>query len=140
MIILSTLTLIVSAITNNQFSYAHGVLSDEPQPGIIRFSYDDGSPIPDGYISVLGADGSEIATGQSDDDGVFDYSQYENAHKITISDAYGHSASHLVTKTVQSEPVGTPEKPTNYGQTVIVITILLVVAAGFYYWNKKKAG
>ena len=118
---------------------AHGVLSKEVETGKVRFSYDDDSPMSGGYISVYDKDGKEIATGQTDDDGMFDFSKYENVGKITVTDTFGHHRTHVIAAEHQDQ---TPSHRHSQGNqhhwiTIIVVAALLAVAAVFYLGKKK---
>ena len=119
---------------------AHGVLSKEIETGKVRFSYDDDSPMPRGYIGVYDKDGKEIATGQTDDDGMFDFSEYENVDKITVTDTFGHHQTHVIAVAQQNQATS-HEHSHDHGNhhwiTIIVVAALLAVAAVFYLGKKK---
>ena len=118
---------------------AHGVLSKEIETGKVRFSYDDDSPMSRGYISVYDKDGKEIATGQTDDDGTFDFSKYENVEKITVTDTFGHHQTHVIAAAQQDQTTDNEHAHGNqhYWTTIIVVVALLAVAAVFYLGKKK---
>ena len=139
-------TLIALAITNNDALYAHGVLSKETGQGKINFCYDDGSPVAKGYVNVYDKEGKEIATGQTDIEGNFDFSKYENVGKISVADVYGHHQTHVFAGQGQDHSTDDHEHAhdhhhshSGHAHVIIgVVAILLVLAAVFYLGNKKK--
>ena len=118
---------------------AHGVISREIETGKVQFSYDDDSPMSRGYINVYDKDGKEIATGQTDDDGMFDFSEYENVGKITVTDTFGHHQTHIIAAAQQDQTISHEHSHGNHHHwiTIIVVAVLLAVAAVFYLGKKK---
>ena len=127
------LALIIAIIMGNVSVQAHAVLSKEIGMGKVRFTFEDDYPLAEGRISVVNNNGKEIATGQADSDGVFDYSMYENVAKISITDSQGHHKAHIVESTQKSK-----ENPdANPIVVVATVAVLVAVAAAFYFWNRK---
>ena len=116
---------------------AHGVLSKEVETGKVRFSYDDDSPMASGFVNVYDKDGKEIATGQTDDDGMFDFSKYENVSKITVTDTYGHHQTHAIEAAQQDQ---TTDHARNHHLVTIVVVAALLAIAAIFYLGKKKNG
>ena len=119
---------------------AHGVLSKEIETGKVRFFYDDDSPMSRGYISVYDKDGKEIATGQTDNEGMFDFSEYENVDKITVTDTFGHHQTHVIEAVQQNQATSHEHSHSNHHHwiTIVVVAALLAVAAVFYLGKKKN--
>lgn len=135
----------VFLIGNQAATYAHGVLSEEVETGKIRFSYDDGSPMAHGYVSVIDKEGREIAAGQADADGLFDYSKHENAAGVSVSDIHGHHRTHTIEADRNAHPASPAHDHDRHsgGNTPVVIAVvavLLAIAAIFYLGNGKKNG
>lgn len=113
---------------------AHGLISEEAGEKQVRVCYDDDSPVRHGFVTVYDASGREIAKGETDSEGLFDYSKFDNAEKISIADAHGHSHEHFPN-------AGSPKKPTATGhktELIIVVFFLLIAAAVLYNGRKKK--
>jgi ABC-type Zn2+ transport system, periplasmic component/surface adhesin len=145
--VFSTTILIATIIMGNSSLYAHGVLSKEIEAGKIKFSYDDNSPLANGYIDVYDKDGKEIAKGQTNADGVFDFSKYENAGKISVSDVHGHHQTHVIGEQGHSHS-GDHSHDHDHSHDrhsgnkqpaiIVVVAILLTVAIVFYCARNKK--
>lgn len=126
---------VILAIMNNTTLYAHGVVSQQIGSGKVKFLYDDDTPLANGYVTVYGADGNEIATGQTDADGVFDYTMYENAAKVSISDVYGHHLTHEIgvsqNRSTEHHDHHSPGTGNSFFVTVTVVAVLAAVAVLF---------
>ena len=145
-------------------AYAHEAIVKEIEPGKLRFFFDDDSPMSEAFITVYTKDGTEIATARADADGIFVYTDYEGAGKISGADASGHLVFFNI-KTPAAQPAQTPatsqndapaadedaavpeatetagESPAVSRQVIIVavLTSLCVIAYVSYANNKKKA-
>jgi len=135
----SVIAWVVLIIMGHVTLTAHGVLSKEIETGKIRFSYDDDTPMSRGYISVYDKDGKEIATGQTDDEGIFDFSEYKNVNKITVTDTFGHHQTHVIAAAQQDQTTSHEHAHGNQHHwiTIIVVAALLAIAVVFYLGKKK---
>lgn len=113
---------------------AHGVLSEENAPGKVRFFYDDRSPMSNAYVTVFDGEGREIATDQTDEDGVFDYSRHENVAKISAADVHGHHGEHLIT----GVPPKSSDSSSNLPVLIATVVLLLAMAGVFHALGKKR--
>lgn len=149
-VIFSIAVFVSMMFVNSVCLYAHGILSKETETGKVRFSYDNGSPMASGFIDVYDKDGKEIAKGQTDAEGAFDYSMYENVGKISVSDTQGHHQTHVIGGAGQdhsSDHHGHTHDHNhdhdhtgnnNFYLVIGVVAVLLMIAAVFYLGNKKK--
>lgn len=121
---------------------AHGLSSTEPEPGKVKFTFDDGHPVANGYVGVYDKDGREIATGQADAEGMYDFSSHEGAVKISIADVHGHHLEHVIGGGGRDHSAnhdhehahGLDEKTT----MVLIVAALLLAASGIFYLAGRK--
>lgn len=138
----------VLTVMSDAALYAHGVFSKEPESGKVRFFYDDDSPVAHGHISVYDKDGKEIATGQADAEGTFDYSKYENVGNVSVSDTHGHKRTHVIGEPDHAD-ISHDHSHGEHSQshdhqhggntlTVICVVVALLVVAALFYFGKRK--
>lgn len=144
-IVFPTVTLMAVLIMGHVPLSAHGVLSKDVESGKIKFSFDNGAPLANGYVSVHDKDGQEIAIGQTDVDGIFDFSKYENVGKVTVADTHGHHRTHVIgdSRHTHSDDRSHDHDHDHHSNRnplvmIVVVAALLAVAALFYLGNKKK--
>jgi hypothetical protein len=109
---------------------AHGVRWESISPNAVRFCYDDGSPMARGYITVYDGNAEEMATETADADGVFDYSTYRNAVRISCADVHGHCVSF--------SPDGKPMPHQTQNAVIVLIVVILLCAAAFYFERRRR--
>ncbi|MDR1492958.1 MAG: hypothetical protein LBT05_09590 [Planctomycetaceae bacterium] len=127
----ATAVLILTSVSAS----AHGVYADRFENGKIRFYFDDNMPVTQGEIEVFESSGKLIAADCLDDNGTFDYSQYEKAAKITMTDMLGHRCECDLSKPQKTSP----RKDTTEFYLVGLITLVLIgIAVGHFGWNSRK--
>lgn len=130
--------------------YAHAALATEVEPGIVRFHYDDDSPMAKAFITVYDTQNNEIETSQTDKDGLFDYSGYENVGTISAGDPGGHHVDFVVAAGIPDAEDTPPADTNNSSNTspsntggntwivIVVVVAIAVVAGAAYMINKNK--
>lgn len=119
-------------------AYSHGILSENPAPGGVRFTYDDGSPLAKGLVEVYDTDGKVLGKGETDADGMYDYGKHENVGKVVVSDPHGHRGVSVI-----AEPRAYADSSFSVFVIVFAIAGILLCAAVWYVLNnarKKDAG
>ena len=135
-ILLLLLSIFIATLISGTAVLAHGVFCESTEPGKVRFFYDDDAGMAFAFVTVYDQTDNEIAKGETDRDGMFDYSQHENAGKIVAADTYGHQCEHVLTA-APPENTAKPQKNSPLLLGVVVVA-LLVIAAAFYALGKKK--
>ena len=135
-ILLLLLSVFIGTIISGTAALAHGVYCESTELGKVRFFYDDDAGMAFAFVTVYDQVGNEITKGETDRDGMFDYSQYENAAKIVAADTYGHQSEHVLAVT----PPENATKPQQNSPMLlgVIVVALLVIAAVFYASGKKK--
>ena len=146
-IVVFAVALAVSMILmSHSVLYAHGILSKESAPGKIAFTYDNGSPLTEGFVTVYDKEGKEITSAKTDSQGVFDYSKYENVAKISAADLHGHHQTHVIEgedhladhhEHDHHHPGENTSLSLSLSLMIVVTVIMLAIAAMFYLRNKK---
>lgn len=129
------LTLIVGgiAVVHSQPVYAHKLIIDPVEPGIVKVEFSDGtSPVATATVTVFNEKNEEIFKGPLDERGMFDYSAYDQAAYLIADDGMGHRVRWNV---------GDPKAVGGTSKLIpITITLiaLLAVAGIFYIRSSKK--
>lgn len=117
-------------------AFAHNATVTETEGTVLEFGYSTGDIMSGARVYVYDADGEEIATGQTNSKGLFDYGDYVGeAFEITANDGEGH----LATFEVGADGSGDTDSGVGTSQIAgIAIVIVLVAVVGVVLKRKKK--
>ncbi|MDR1384429.1 MAG: hypothetical protein LBJ67_11405 [Planctomycetaceae bacterium] len=121
-------------ILTNVSAATRGVYSKNHEKGKIRFYFDDNTPIQQGVIEIFDSSGTQIATGTTDNNGIFNDSQYKKATKITAADQHGHHGERKPIKLSHTSRDDTTE----FYIVVLITLILIGITVGYSLWNYRK--
>jgi hypothetical protein len=106
--------------------YAHSMLLELEEPGVLRAEYDGGGFSPRTEVTIYDENGEELGKGLVDEEGKFHFDKSLDVHSAVAEDGMGHRAEYkkgVKTKTIPKLPV--------------VIGVFAVVGAIFIFQNKK---
>ncbi len=110
--------------------FAHLMLIEPVEDGLIKVVFDDGTVARHAEVVVYNEKDEEIARGDVDDNGKFSYPEQE-AELIVADDGFGHRAEYVV----GDDPYeALPRGPT----VAIVLAGFCLIAGLFHYRIKKK--
>ncbi|ABR46753.1 hypothetical protein Amet_0526 [Alkaliphilus metalliredigens QYMF] len=112
--------------------YAHKMLIEPIEDGVIKVNYEDGSVSSRTEVVVYDSNGAEILTGSLDENGYFYYDTDLDATRIVADDGLGHRVEWQV---------GDPAVYSNHGskwkKISLVVAIFVVIGSVFFLRNKK---
>lgn len=106
--------------------YAHGMLLELEEPGVLKAEYDGGGFSPRTEVIIYDENGNELDKGLVDEEGKFHFDKSLDVHRAVAEDGMGHRAEYkkgVETKTIPKVPV--------------VIGVFAVVGVIFMIQNKK---
>lgn len=112
--------------------FAHRLLIDPKEPGVIKVIYEDGSYSTRTLVYVYDKQGNEISFGKLDSNGYFHY-DHEKAFIITATDGIGHRTEWTV-----GEQIVFKSDPHRWVTAAIVLFILGCIAVFFTCRKKYK--
>ena len=121
-----TLALVILALLSTTV-FAHAMLLEEIEPGVLQASYDGGGISPRTVITLYDASGAELASEGIDDDGIAKFDPSIDWKTAEASDGMGHAIT--IERGVEQKEL--PKVP-------IVIGVLVVVGAIVWYTSKGK--
>ncbi len=126
------LLLVVLLLIQPETTFAHRMLVEVIEEGVIQVRYDDGTR--SGVATVLAYDEhvQVIFEEKVNDDGIVYYDSSINITQIVADDGMGHRA------TWTTDEVATPPLIPLWLRALLGISILLFIASFFHYRNKQK--
>ncbi|MFA5525156.1 MAG: hypothetical protein WDA24_12420 [Tissierellales bacterium] len=75
--------------------YAHGMLLELEDPGVLRAEYDDGGGFsPRTEVTIYDENGNELDKGLVDEEGRFHFEKSLDLHRAVAEDGMGHRAEY----------------------------------------------
>lgn len=112
-------------------AYAHKMLIEPVEDGVIKVLYDDGSFSERTEVTVYDSNDEVIEKGKLDDEGKFFYDKSKDVSYIVAEDGLGHKAEWKVGEEVKRDSSGS--------KTIKIVAVVLVLAAvGFMFTRKKE--
>ncbi|MBP1969466.1 hypothetical protein J2Z83_001570 [Virgibacillus natechei] len=118
---------------NSNTVFAHRMIVETVEDGLIHVRYDDGTDAPLAVVSIYDEDGKQLVEGEVDEDGYFYYDEEIDVHRIVADDGMGHRAS-----SVSEEEESIVEKIPLFIRALLGVSVLLFIASTFYFRSNKK--
>lgn len=121
------LLLVCIALLIPNFVFAHGMLLQLVEPGVLKAEYDGGGFSPRTEVVLYDEAGNELASGPVDENGEFHFDKELAVHSAVANDGMGHQAEYkegVVEKSIPKLPV--------------VIGVFAVIGGVFAVYNKKS--
>ena len=112
--------------------YAHKMIIDPVEDGVIQVLYDDGSFSSRTEVTVYNSDDEVIESGDLDDEGRFTYDPDGSAEYIVADDGMGHKAEWTI-----GEEASASSHASKYVKIGVVVLVLVGIA-GIYYKRRGK--
>jgi len=109
--------------------FAHLMLVEPVEEGLIKVVFDDGTVARHAEVVVYNEKDEEIARGDVDDNGKFSYPEQE-AELIVADDGFGHRAEYVVGDE--------PQEALPRGLTVTVVLAGFGLIAGVFHYRVKN--
>lgn len=117
---------------NSNTVFAHRMIVETVEDGLIHVRYDDGTDAPLAVVSIYDEDGKQLVEGEVDENGSFYYDEKIDVHRIVADDGMGHRASSV------SEEESIVEKIPLFIRALLGVSVLLFIASTFYSRSNKK--
>lgn len=108
--------------------FAHGLFLTLEEPGVLKAEYDGGGFSPRMEVTVFDKDDKELAKGNVDDEGLFQFDEDLDVQYATVDDGMGHNAKW---ENDQVEERQIPKVP-------VVIGVFAFVGGITFFYSKKK--
>ncbi|UJL45250.1 hypothetical protein KFZ58_12615 [Virgibacillus sp. NKC19-16] len=120
-----------STLFHPQAAFAHRMVIEQVEDGLVHVRYDDGASAGLAIVSAFDEDGELLDEGETDEDGYFHYEKGLDVHRFAADDGMGHRATFVSGEenTVDTIPL--------YIRALLGVSILLFTASSFYYRSKK---
>lgn len=117
-------------------AFAHNATVTELEGTVLEFGYSTGDIMSGARVYVYDADGEELATGQTNSKGLFDYGEYVgDVAEVTANDGEGHLVTFEVGDVASAQDEGGISSSQIAG---IAIVLVIVAAVGVSLKRKKK--
>ena len=126
---LAAVILCASLILSASPVFAHLMLIEPVEDGLIKVVFDDGTVARHAEVVVYNEKDEEIARGDVDEDGKFSYPEQE-AELIVADDGFGHRAEYVVGED--------PHEALPRGLTVAIVLAGFCLIAGVFHYRVRK--
>ena len=110
--------------------YAHRMIIETPEPGVIRVFYDGEIPAVRAAVQLWDSEDNMVLEGPVDNKGQFTYDEKLNVHKVVALDDFGHREVLMI---------GEEKLEINRFKGALTgVSILLLVALIFIILNNKR--
>ena len=111
--------------------YAHRMIIEIPETGVIRVFYDGEIPAVRASVQLWDSEDNMVLEGAVDNKGQFTYDEKLNVHKVVALDDFGHREVLII---------GEEKREINRFQGALTgVSILLMIALIFHRLNKKNS-
>lgn len=128
-----TILIVLLFTLSTTFVYAHRMLIEPIESGLIRVGFDDGAYLENANVTIYNADEEEIFTGTTDAEGYFYYGANSDAVRIVADDGLGHRVSWNI-----GDPISYSSSGYRWLKIAGVVLLFLIIAFIFFIRNKKK--
>ncbi|MBM4761481.1 hypothetical protein [Bacillus sp. B15-48] len=111
-----------------QSAFAHKMVVEQVDAGVIHVRYDDGTAARLAIVSAFNDDGHLLFEQQVNEDGDLHYDKEVNVYRFVADDGLGHRASSVVTE----EPTMLESIPISI-RALLGVSLLLFIAAIFLF-------
>lgn len=129
---LAVLMAAVLIITVSGTVFAHRMLIETPEEGVILVRYDDGTAAGRADVTLYDEDGQTLEEGKVNEEGLFHFGPDIQPHRIVADDGMGHRA-----RWVEGE-VDTWHVFPRWQRGMLGVSIFLFIAAFAYYKKREK--
>ncbi|MUK88544.1 hypothetical protein GMD78_09095 [Ornithinibacillus sp. L9] len=131
-ILILLFSVVVYLITTPQTIFAHKMIIDHAEDGLIFVHYDNGSPAKMAEVTLYDKNGNAlIEKKQVDENGYLEYDKQLQVHRMIADDGLGHRAASLRNE-AQEETIPKLIK------VLLGLSILSFIASIFYFRTKRK--
>ncbi|UOE92477.1 hypothetical protein [Alkalihalobacillus sp. LMS39] len=111
--------------------YAHKMLIEPTEQGVVKVHYEDGSFSARTVVSVYDKHETLLGEGKLDEHGYFSYDNIDGAYLLVADDGIGHRVEWIV---------GEERETTIFTENKwLVVSIVLIVLVGFASFFQRKA-
>ena len=129
-----TIAIILSAIyvlTFSNTTYAHRMIINPGEPGMIQVIFDDGTPAQSADVILYDDEAQELERGEVDSDGYYQYDTNLTIARIEANDGVGHRVVWLYgTESNTPQPI--------FPQAMLVASGFLFAASFFNYRSTMR--
>ncbi|MCC5911157.1 MAG: hypothetical protein JJT76_12040 [Clostridiaceae bacterium] len=130
-----TLLIVLLLTLSTTAVYAHRMVIEPIESGMIKVGYEDGSFSEGTNVIVYDSEGEEIFTGAVDEEGYFYYDADSDAARIVADDGMGHRVSWNV-----GDPISYGGGISKWLKVGGVILFFVILSCVFFVRNKKNSG
>lgn len=118
---------------NPPTAFAHKMIIEQSDDGLINVRYDDGTAAGLAIVSAYDQDGELLFERHVDDDGNLEYDEGLDVYRFTADDSMGHRA----TLAMDDEQTGEASIPT-FIKALLGVSIFVFIAAVFTFRGRRK--